>query len=168
MKSMNTIALALLGGVAAALLTTTTAFAAVTFDPALGGQVGKGDVQELIGTQVTAAVAEGVGFELTAQRKYAIDCSFETGPKSDPVTKVVTVSGMAKVKDSVLTEARKNRNSNVTGFLLEPVAIQWSDQVPVVGDECKLGGGGVIVGVEEGETTITLSVTYGGEKFPLN
>jgi hypothetical protein len=166
MKALTRATTGIIAGVAAALLTVSAASAAAPYDPATGGFVGKGSVQSVIGERVTAEVAAQIEFELDAHATYTIECTFEAGRN----TQTVYRSGSATLTDEAVTsEARTNKNDNVTGFLLGAADIDWATSIPSVGDWCAGGRfGGTITDVVDLDTSYTLSAVYGGEKYTLN
>jgi hypothetical protein len=126
------------------LMAATTAFAAVTFNPADGtGFVGKGDVQQALGlnnAQIQAC-ANDLVFTYDCVEEYSLTVAREqeTGRETQTVTSYRNVS--AGINAAVEYDARTKKQ--VTGFILngydgDPVV---TGEVPVVGDTWTDGAG---------------------------
>lgn len=129
------------------------AASAATFDPAAGGFVGKGEVAQPWGwNNLTANTEAGrVTFSWSSSDTYAVTCEWWTGPDHNRKRHDVTVPKKVKVEASVAYEQRKNKQLNLTGFVLERLgatATDPSSAVPVPGGDCPNGGDGTITDVQ--------------------
>lgn len=120
-----------------------TAFAAVTFDPATGGFVGKGDVQTLFGWNNATMQANyaGVSFEYESSATYTFDCEWWTGPEHNRTrhenTKTLTV-GVAAT--AVTAQAKSNSSANLTGWFLSPIAMSGTTSSGPTNSDCGAEG----------------------------
>lgn len=162
-------------GVALALATTSAA-AAVVFDPDTGtGFVGKGDVQDAFGWNDAGLQlhATGVTFTYGYTAEYEAVCTWTTGEGTrGQKTHNVTHSEEMEVSSTVNVALRRNPQSKVTGFNLTGFGDSFgsSGDVPVVGGACpgNQGHGGVWTSVTQlagGEGG--LYVNYGDQKVLL-
>jgi hypothetical protein len=144
------LALGLAGCAAAAVV----AYAAVTFDDAGCGFVGKGDVKNAFGwsnAQLDANAAS-VSFTYESLSSYEAVCAWTTGEGTrGEQTHRITRTVYAGVESALVSAVRKNPQDSVTGFVLcgfvDPQV--GGDEVPVVGDPCiGQGTGATYVSVE--------------------
>ena len=126
----------------ALFLASTSALAAVVFDPANGtGSVGKGDVQDAFDWNDAAlqANATGVTFTYGYTAVYQAVCTFTTGEGTrGEKTHNVPHSEEMSVSSAVNVTLRRNPQSKVTGFTLTGFGQTFSEsgEVPVVGAPC--------------------------------
>jgi len=133
-----------------------SAFAAVTFDPATGtGFVGKGDVQTAMGWNNAELQknAENLKFTYVTETTYAVTVTWTTGEgKRGEKTHYVTHERTSSVDAVVGYDARNKKQ--VTGFTLDKFeAVTTSGKVPAVGDEYPGNSGHIVETVEEVSTT---------------
>ena len=162
-------------GLAACLTVTMVAYAAVMYDPAEGGFVGKGDVQTPLGLnnakmQQTYGKVE-FGYEATAT--YSFDCEWYTGPDQNRTHHVNTISVSLDIPAvAVLDTPKKNASPNLTGWFLDAIDLSGVDLQPTDAD-CGAEGNAnktIVPGTVEqiGDTTGGLFFTYqGGDPIPL-
>lgn len=137
---------------ASAALLSTAASAAVTYDPAVGGFAGKGDLQTLFNwnNNLLQANATGIVFTWESAAEYDAVCEFdtETGGKNSKIihhspTRTIAVN----VNATVVGDARQR--NQITGFNLGAASAAPSADAPVVGGACPGGnlGNGVYTSV---------------------
>ena len=118
-KLYAAIALAL----AAMLVASTAAIAAVTFDPAAGtGFVGKGDVQTAFGLKNSEMQAQhtNVTFNYVASATYEFECEWFTGPDRNRKHHTNTKDAVTQVNAGVDAQSRKTgqwTGWNLLGYL---------------------------------------------------
>lgn len=153
---------------------TGAAIAAVTYAPATGGFVGKGDVQTLFNMNnkaaQEAAKAGAVTFSYNATVGYEFDCEWYTGPDHNRQrhrnTKDVTVIIASSVSYS------DKKTGQYTGWFLDAVALNSGAVSYPTDADCGAEGNAMKTIVsgsikEIGDPNGGLSVTYGGVTKPL-
>lgn len=156
-----------LAAAAATAFVSTTAIAAVTFDPVTGtGFVGKGDVQLAFGWNNAALQrnASGVTFTYSAEEEYKYDCTFTVIVGRDRTAEPRTQNRgkETSVNASVAYDARIR--NQITGFNLNGMGSSTSDgEAPVEGGHCPGGvlNDGVISNVQLISSTGGLYVNHG-------
>lgn len=117
----------------------TVAFASVSYNPASGGFVGKGDVQTLLNLNNKGMQAlvdrNGVAFTYKAEEIYETECTWITGPthnrKSHTKTRTVDYSVNASIDSS------NKKTGQYTGWFLNPaLETSASEEAPVLGGQC--------------------------------
>ncbi|MFM8246766.1 MAG: hypothetical protein ACKN9M_07420 [Burkholderiaceae bacterium] len=179
---MKNIKFAQIASLAALILGTTPAIAAVIFDPSTGiGFVGKGDVQDafLWNNQQLQTNAPGLEFKVVQTRQWTATCTDadgkqEIGDGKFKALKDTTYSIDSKPggggSNKVNSDPRLNPQKMVTGFTLSGyrgAGLSNNDSPPAVGSNCARGN---IIGtwtsvVVSGTTELT--VNYGGIKRVL-
>lgn len=167
------------GIIAGALLISSPAGAAVTFDPETGkGFVGKGDVQVPFGWNDATLQknAPGVTFvhSSTTDTEYDVTCEWETGNKKKVrhiQTKTADVA--SKVSYDVSSKSRTNPNGKVNGFNLLGKGAELvtnTGTVPVVGGSCPETGNadGTDSAVDKKITEVELMSSTIDEKLTAN
>jgi hypothetical protein len=147
MKNKLTIGASVLA--AALVFSASAAQGAVTMNSDGVGFVGKGDVQMAFGWNDRAlqANAGGVTFNYVLAESFAITCSWTTGEgtkgeKTHHVDRTTTAS----VIGTLAYDTRKNKNKDVTGFILDGFGtMTTSGEVPEIGDTCLGAGAGATV-----------------------
>ncbi len=167
-KLYAAIALAL----AAMLVASTAAMAAVQFDPTNGtGFIGKGDVQLAFGwnNKELQSNASGVTFTYTEETEYEAVCTWVTGEGTrGEKTHNVKHKKSSDVTSTVDYDPRvKNQ---ITGFTLKGFGASTSEgEEPVVGGACQgEGAGGTWSSVTElGSSGGELFVNHGGTSVSI-
>lgn len=146
------------------------AFAAVTFDPATGGFVGKGDVQLAFGWNNAQLQnkANDVKFSYVAKSTTDVGCEWYTGSDRNLKRHEVQHDSVTEVSSQVVGTARKNSQLDVTGFMLGSIAVPIGD-IPAIGDACpgNPGNGAVVFEIGQTVTTGGLFVSYLGTDVAL-
>jgi hypothetical protein len=150
---------------AALAVVSTAAFASVSYNPASGGFVGKGDVQTLLGLNNPKmnAAASGVTFSWDVSASYTFTCSWVTGEGTrGEKTHFVDHKTSYAVHDAVARDLRKNPNDNLTGFNLYPISGDGSD-TPNLACPGSDGNGATIVDGSVSQTSVSagLFMHYG-------
>ncbi|MFF9621379.1 hypothetical protein [Streptomyces griseosporeus] len=174
-KNSMTAGGALAGAVAAVVLATAPALAAVSYDPATGtGFVGKGDVQTAFGwnNKQLQTNASGVTFTYDATTHYSAVCEWVTGAGTrGQKTHDITLSRHTSVSSAVAYDARVQ--TQITGFNLTGISASSTTGTvpeagaPCVGSDDGVDHNGTWVSVTETGSTGSLSVGYGGTSVPL-
>jgi hypothetical protein len=115
----------------------TPASAEVTYDPAIGGFVGKGDVQSAYGwnNAVLQTEAGDVSFYYDTAATYDVTCEWDTVNSKQTIHHSVTNHKSVGVSSSIASTGRlKNQ---ITGFILGAANTSGGGgDVPEVGDSC--------------------------------
>jgi hypothetical protein len=149
----------------------TFAFAAVSYDPLLGGFVGKGDIQSKLKwtNAELQANAKDISFAYYSKAKFSVTCTW-TNVTGKGETKVHSVTKEKKLKvDSLVDfDTKENRKLSVTGWFLFPLDVDDSFDFPEVGDRCPNGNNGTITDVKWiSGTSPTLEAIYKDRIIPL-
>lgn len=159
--------------------TTTTAWAAVTFDPETGeGFVGKGDVQDAFGWNNAQLQqrASDVDFIVESTATYEFDCVWQTGPAHNRQTHSVDRDATTEVNSDIAYDPRQVKGQKqITGFNLLGYGDTNAEDAPVNGQLCS-----EIEGVDANpdsrvenvelvsQSGSNLFVVYGNNKVALN
>ena len=150
------------------------AIASVTYDPAEGGFVGKGDVQTLFNMNNKAAQDAAknnlVSFSYDASVGYAFECEWWTGPAHNRSYHSNTRNVSIDVNSSVAFSDKKT--GQYTGWFLNPIAIAGGSVAEPTDADCGAEGNEmktIIAGsiVSIADPNGGLQVTYGGVTKPL-
>jgi len=153
----------------------TTAWAAVTFNPADGtGFVGKGDLQLAFGwnnAQAQSSVGS-VTYRYDGTEVYTAVCTWTTGEGTrGEQTHNVSHTKSAGISGTVLFDARKNSQGQITGVMLNGYYGQVTElgTAPVVGDPCpgNPGTDGVWTSVTLTSASVGLYATYNGTSVKI-
>jgi hypothetical protein len=115
----------MLGIAAIAMVATTgTAAAAVVYDPAEGGFVGKGDVQTALGlnNKQMQGAHQGVTFSYDATVGYTFECEWWTGPERNRTYHRTDGEPVSVQVGGVVADADR-KTGQWTGWKLDPVAV---------------------------------------------
>lgn len=144
----------LIAAAAATAFISTAAWAAVSYDPEVGGFVGKGDVQIAFGWNNAKfqANSPNVSFSYEDATTYEGVCDWLTGKKLHTKTVIVTTG----INATVVKDQRKN--SQLLGWDLEPVGSSiTTEDIPEVGGECDAEGSN-----NKGTYTSVTEISTGG------
>jgi len=155
----------------AALAFAGTAAAAVIYDPAAGGFVGKGDVQTALGlnNKQMQTAHSAVTFSYDATIGYTFECEWYTGPDRNRTYHRTAGEPISVQVGGTVADADR-KTGQWTGWNLSPVALSGSASEPTDAD-CGAAGNGmknIVAGsVESFVDGGGLVAHHGGRDVPL-
>lgn len=172
----------LLAAAAATAMVSSAAIAAVTYDDAGFGFVGKGDVQLAFGWNNKQAQqnANAVAFSLESEDAYDVTCEWTTvtgGKNSKTIYHAVTNRKVSSVASTIAYDARMK--NQYTGYILNGISSTSviGTAAPEIGDNCPQGGSAsdsdpigndaVVTGVDLASSSGGLYVKHNGNSVLL-